>query len=229
MTKTLLVSATLWELEAFWDMRLSPSARASLTPILSDPLYMGHFTVDKTLDCCITGVGVASVLINLAACSLETYDWVLGVGFVGSYTEALAVGDVVQVSEDAFADYGLEEETGFVSLANTPFPSIMKGRMFCVASNKTTTFYPTVRSFTKSVATGNMTAPLGLVPQAYDVQVESMESAAFALLCSRRARTYTSLRVVSNYVRPGAAWDVALAKARLAQALVQVLGSVSKQ
>ena len=227
MTKTLLVSATLWELEAFWDMRLSPSARASLTPILSDPLYMGHFTVDKTLDCCITGVGVASVLVNLAASPLETYDWVLGVGFVGSYTEALAVGDVVQVSEDAFADYGLEEETGFVSLANTSFPSIMKGQVFCVASNKTTTFYPTVRGFTKSVA--NLSTPPGLVPQAYDVQVESMESAAFALLCSRRARAYTSLRVVSNYVRPGAEWDVALAKARLAQALVQVLGSVSKQ
>ncbi len=229
MTKTLLVSATLWELEVFWERYLSPDARVPLTPILSDPLYMGHFTVDETLDCCITGVGVASVLVNLAASPLETYDWVLGVGFVGSYTEALAVGDVVQVSEDAFADYGLEEETGFVSLANTPFPSIMKDRVFCSASNKMSLVYPIVRSFTKSVATGNLSTPLGLVPQAYDVQVESMESAAFALLCSRRARAYTSLRVVSNYVRPGAVWDVALAKARLAQALVQVLGSVSKQ
>jgi len=223
MTKTLLVSATLWELEAFWERYLSPSARAPLTPILSDPLYMGHFTVDKTLDCCITGVGVASVLINLAAAPLETYDWVLGVGFVGSYTEALAVGDVVQVSEDAFADYGLEEETGFVALANTPFPSVMRGQVFCIASSEMLLFYPIVRSFTKSVATGNMSTPPGLVPQAYDVQVESMESAAFALLCSRRARAYTSLRVVSNYVRPGAVWNIPLAKARLAQAIEQVV------
>lgn len=223
MTKTLLVSATLWELEAFWERYLSSDARVPLTPILSDPLYMGHFTVDKTLDCCITGVGVASVLINLAAAPLETYDWVLGVGFVGSYTEALAVGDVVQVCEDAFADYGLEEETGFVSLANTSFPSIMKEQVFCTASDKTLSLYPIVRSFTKSVATGNMSTPPGLVPQAYDVQVESMESAAFALLCSRRARAYTSLRVVSNYVRPGAAWDIPLAKARLAQAISEVV------
>ena len=122
MTKTLLVSATLWELEAFWEQYLSPDARTPLTPILSDPLYMGHFTVDKTLDCCITGVGVASVLINLAECPLETYDWVLGVGFVGSYTEALAVGDVVQVSEDAFADYGLEEENGLCFARKHPIP-----------------------------------------------------------------------------------------------------------
>ena len=56
MTKTLLVSATLWELEAFWERYLSSDARVPLTPILSDPLYMGHFTVDKTLDCCITFV-----------------------------------------------------------------------------------------------------------------------------------------------------------------------------
>lgn len=228
MAKTLLVSATLWELECFWRESvergsLSPDRYRALLPILSQPDFMGQFVIDEGLDCCITGVGVASVLVNLASCPLEHYDWVLGVGFVGSYTETLAMGEVVQVCEDSFADYGLEEKGGFISLANTPFPSIIKEKVFLVASNRKVENLRQVKSFTKSFPTGERKEVVGLDPEVYDAQVESMESAAFALLCSRRARAYTSLRVVSNYVRPDAPWEVPLAKSQLARAVTELL------
>lgn len=226
MSKKLIVCATLFELADFFEHYLTLSERETLAPILSNPRYTGLFNIREELDCCITGVGVPSCLINLTRLPLHSYSFVLGVGFVGSYRNLLQIGEVVQITEDAFADLGIVQDAQFVPLNATPFPVEGKeNEPFYVASNLFMANYRMCRAFTRNMPTGELTHVAGLDWQEAHVEVESMEGAAFAMVCEQSAQDYLSLRVVSNYVRPGAEaqWNAALAQKYLAAAMFEAL------
>lgn len=226
MSKNLIVCATLFELTSFFEQNLTPSERNVLAPILHSPRYTGVFNIRGELDCCITGVGVPSCLINLTRLPLHSYDFVLGVGFVGSYRNRLQIGEVIQITEDAFADLGMVQEGAFVPLNATTFPVEGKeNEPFYTASNLFMENYRMCRAFTRNMPTGELSNVVGLDWLDAHVEVESMEGAAFAMTCGLYAQDYLSLRVVSNYVRPRAEsqWNAELAQEHLASAMCEAL------
>ena len=226
MAKQLIVSATLFEIRAFLETYCTAPEREALTPILQQPHYTGLFNICERLDGCITGVGAPSCLYHLSRLPLKNYELVLGVGFVGSYCTALSVGEVVQITEDAFADLGIINQERFLPLCDTNFPiAVNADQPFYIASNFFVEDYRRCRAFTFNTPTGDLANPVGLKWQDWNVEVESMEGAAFAMVCQKLTTDYLSLRVVSNYVSPrhAAQWNPPLAQQHLAIAMVEVL------
>ncbi|MGP1363358.1 MAG: phosphorylase family protein [Bacteroides sp.] len=223
----LIVSATLGELTQFLEQYLSVGEKERLKDLLSNPKFMGFMNLRPRVDCCITGVGVASVCMQMAQLPLKGYSFVLGVGFVGSYAEEFAIGQVVQITEDKLADYGLWKAGKFRSLTEINLPTVLGGDgSFVQASTFFLANYPCVRALTFSYPTGDVLCKRERLDKYKEGMVESMESAAFSLVCSNlQIKEYLSLRVVSNYVRrrEQAQWNVPLAQANLAEAILEVL------
>lgn len=227
--KLLLVSATVTELEAYCEQYLVEPLKINGQPVLDKKGYIGLLNISNDVDLCFTGVGVVSALTMLLPLPLASYDWVVGVGFVGAYDRALAVGDVVLVAEDAFADYGIFRGGAFCHLNATDSPTLKESSSpFYRASSAILSGYRAVRAHTRAMPTGDCSRVEGLDWKATQAAVESMESAAFAWVCSRFANRYLSLRVVSNYVAPRevAQWNSPLAQMRLAEALNDVLKTI---
>ena len=225
-SKTLILCATLFELTAFWEYALTDTERQRLASVFQRRNYRGLFNIRANLDCCITGVGVPATLLHLARLHIRDYDFVLSVGFGGSYSPRLQIGEVVQITEDAFADLGVMDKGQFVPLNATPFfGDTGKQQPFYTASNLFVPNYRQCRALTRNMPTGELSNLAGLDWKKEQVDIESMEGAAVALECELYAKEFLTLRVVSNYVRPAqeAQWNSELAKANLAVAILDVL------
>ncbi|KQM09370.1 MAG: hypothetical protein AL399_01965 [Candidatus [Bacteroides] periocalifornicus] len=96
----LLVAATQSELEglpARWDSDL-PNGIG---------LHRGALGVGLAADVLITGVGAASCAALLALASHQGYELLVNVGFAGAIGQGIPVGELVLITHDRFADYGI--------------------------------------------------------------------------------------------------------------------------
>src|SRR5688572_32333701 len=99
--KILLVSATKPEIAPF----LEKNGLDTRGSVFSSHSYKGH-----SLDILITGVGAVQTAYFLGRHLKPGYDLALNAGICGSFGRNLKLGDVVQVSEDYFADLGAEDD-----------------------------------------------------------------------------------------------------------------------
>lgn len=218
MMPVLLVSATLEEVSGY----------ARLAEICSGERRVGFWAVDEALHLLITGVGAASCALAMGQFAGCGYRLIVGVGFVGSYSPELAVGEVVVVSEDAFADYGVWRGDRLISIESAGFYqyTLSDASPFWRATTckcEQAAGYRQVRGVTVAQPTCGEEGWRRLL-SLEGVEVESMEGAAFALSCRSLRIPALSLRVVSNFAAAvDAAWNIPLAQARLGEALAGVL------
>src|SRR3954462_9243473 len=63
---------------------------------------------------CITGVGMLATAYELTkVLSTESWDYVLGAGIAGSFSQSLQLGDCVIVESEQVADFGAEDGEQF--------------------------------------------------------------------------------------------------------------------
>lgn len=152
---------------------------------------------DPTETLLATGVGIPATLACLWDLpSVPTS--VLHVGIAGAYPDTgLAIGDVVVVRTDCFADLGMElpETPHFLPLAKSPFanrtalkyewivPDLPDARVVDAG---------TVSSCTGTIVTGTARR------DAHGIQIESMEGAAVAMAVERWQVPSVQVRAISN-------------------------------
>ena len=226
MGRALLVTATALEVEHYLQVR---GMRADAG--------VGLHRIADGIDLLVTGVGAASCAYHLARC-VRDYSLVIHAGFVGAYSSELAVGDLVVMESDAFANYGVWRSGEWQSLRVAGFAQAVEPGPEGFAATNIPSPQPW-QTFRRVRATtvetpGCVNHPVDRIGQTSPA-VEGMEGAAFAMVCqaaelergnarSGSCFSYISLGVVSNYVGDGqtAQWNVPLAKARLAEALLAV-------
>jgi futalosine hydrolase len=214
----------------------------SATPFEIDPLkkYLdnqfipfGNYRYQKgalTVSLLITGVG-----LPLAAYSLgrlfgqKRYDLAINAGVAGAFDRDLKTGEVVQVVTERFGDLGVEEadgrftdihQLGLIEADQAPFTG---GRLVNEASLKFD-FLPKVHGLSVNKVHG-FPESITQIREKYDVQVESMEGAAFFYACLQEHIPFLELRAISNYVeaRNRENWDVWLAIQQLNEVLSQIV------
>jgi len=220
--RILLVAATQSELEELptsWDRDLRNGIG----------LHHGALSVGMDADVLITGVGAASCAAQLALAGHQGYELLINAGFAGAIGRRTPVGELVLITYDRFADYGIPRadsqlvplhEAGFQQAAtpNTDgayvatSPQVaLRGFTMCQGI---TVSHPTQGDYS------------WCLPLPTDIPlVESMEGAAFALVASLLGIPRISLRVVSNYADPNPEWDVPLAKRELAVGVQRVISA----
>ncbi len=193
----------------------------------------GFVKGDHKIDTLVTGVGSVSTSWSLSKWFSvnEKPQLAVNIGIAGSFRKDIATGAVLVTVSDCFADAGIESGRGFLTLAEAGledpgrFP-FRDGRIICdnrfveLASEK----FKKVKAVTVNTASGTEETIARLVSK-YDPDIETMEGATFAYICSCEKVDYLVLRSVSNLIAPRKEqkWDIPLALSSLTRALEEFL------
>jgi len=183
-----------------------------------------------TIEFLITGVGMVATAFAMGKHLADNdYELVINLGIAGSFDRNIALGEVVQVKEDTFAELGAEDGNKFLTIDQLGFGqstyvdgSVNSGSFFGASNIKQ------VKAITVNSVHGDEVS-IKNVTERLSPQLESMEGAAFFYACEATAKVGIQIRAVSNYVekRNRDNWQIGLAIKNLntfAINLLQVVG-----
>ncbi len=181
------------------------------------------------IDFLITGVGMVATAYFIGKQINTTYDLAINAGICGSFNHNLDIGNVINVIEDCFSELGAEDGENFLSLQELNLGGVttIVNSNFRFA-NAIIQVVPKVNGITVNTVHGNDTSIEKTVQKFHPI-VESMEGAAFMMVCEQEAIQYIQLRAVSNYVerRNKETWDIPLAIKNLNSKLIEILDSLT--
>jgi futalosine hydrolase len=161
----------------------------------------------------ITGAGMVPTAFALARhLPRNVYHLVINLGIAGSFDRGIALGEVVEITEDTFAELGAEDGKKFISIEKLGFgASIFKPTSNISHFTKNVTL-PKARGITVNTVHGNDDSIANILER-LNPQLESMEGAAFFYACHELKVPCLQIRAVSNYVekRNRDNWQIGLA------------------
>jgi futalosine hydrolase len=200
---------------------------AEVSPLISEfGISISEFPEDSknqdgqllTANCYLltTGVGMVATAFALSKhLTVNTYDLVVNLGIAGSFDRDIALGEVLEITEDIIAELGAEDDDQFIPIDELGFG---KGVFFPTTEisnlyNLFNTFnLKKARAITVNTVHGNE-ASIVKVAERLSPQLESMEGAAFFYVCQQMNVPCLQIRAVSNYVekRNRDNWKIGLA------------------
>jgi futalosine hydrolase len=158
----------------------------------------------------VTGVGMVATAYALGRrLATNQYDLVINLGIAGSFDRTIALGEVVEVTEDRFSELGAEDDEAFLTIEQLGFGE----SIFSSTYDLPAAFgIRKVSAVTVNTVHGNE-ANIRKLTSRINPQLESMEGAAFFYTCKQAGMPGIQIRAVSNYVerRNRDAWQIGLA------------------
>jgi futalosine hydrolase len=200
------------------NILLVAATQVEIQPLLT------HFTNEKPFDVLITGVGMVATAFALGQqLAQKKYDLAINLGIAGSFDRRINLGEVVEVTEDIFAELGAEDDDQFLTIAQMGFgestfsATYQLDAMLLLPIKK-------VRSITVNTVHGEEKSIQKIVER-LNPQLESMEGAAFFYACKRSMVPALQIRSVSNYVekRNRENWKIGLAVNNLNNFAIELL------
>jgi futalosine hydrolase len=192
---------------------------------LSSCLYSGYIQ-GKPVEILISGIGAVATTFRLTQTLMRRpYSRVISIGIAGSYAPDVPVGDVVQITEDRFADLGIDDNGSFLSLREAGITVSCDDDADGLMTNPSPALspHPVVRGITVQTASGRREQIDQLVDR-FHPQVETMENAAFFYVCRMMQVPFASFRAISNRVeaRNRASWRITEAVESVNEALASL-------
>lgn len=176
----------------------------------------------------ITGVGMVATAFSMG-CVLakDTFDFALNAGIAGCFDEKLALGEVVQVTEDHFSELGAMDGPSFLSIDRLGLGAAVVSPQ---RSEALDTLFPSerkIKGITVNCVHGSEEEILS-VKERLSPDIETMEGAAFFYACNRVNLPSVQLRSVSNYVerRDKSKWNIPLAIETLNERLIKLYTTI---
>ena len=223
--KLLIVSATPFEIAPLKEW-LAESFE-STTPDL--------YTKGKlSIQLLITGVGMMHTTYALTKyLATSKPDLAINAGIAGAFKRQLKLGEVVNVITERLSDVGIEEanghftgihELGLIDPDQAPF---QKG-LLLNPQQEHASFLPCVHGLSVNTVHGFNANILKIKQQHPDVEIESMEGAAFFYTCLMEKVPFLQIRAISNYVesRNRENWRIELAIDQLGNVLKGMVGAL---
>ncbi len=206
MKKILIVAATSFEIQPFLDFLQKEMA------IRKNPIFANY-----AFDVLITGVGMVNTALKVSkTLALKEFDFAINAGIGGLFPEkvpvsratpvyAFAKGTVVEVVTERYGDLGVEEATGaftdmfelgFIKNNEEPFS---EGKLQN-AKPLRLPFLPMTHGLTVQKVHGFPLSIHGILQKYNEVQIESMEGAAFFQACLTEGVAFAEIRAISNFV-----------------------------
>ncbi len=195
-------------------------------PTQSEINYDTHNSLRQkfNFDLIILGIGIVnSTYVLTKYLQTNNVDFVIHGGIAGSFKPDLKIGSVVEVVEDIFADFGVNENDKIIHASDI----FHEQRWF-----KNTLFnkinLPQVKGITVNSITANYNTKL-LYENLYNADVETMENAAVFFVCQKFQVPFLAVRSISNFVgdRNKQNWNVELAVENLWLILKQIIGNIN--
>ncbi|MEM6697920.1 MAG: futalosine hydrolase [Bacteroidota bacterium] len=179
----------------------------------------------------VTGVGQMLTAFALGSIlSTQSFDLLLNAGVAGAFDRSLKLGAVVNVVSERLGDLGAEDhdgsfidvhELGLIEGNTSPFENGISPNPTVMQFD----FLPNVKALTINKVHGSHQSVAAIQKKYPDVQVESMEGAAFFYAALMADIPFLQIRAISNYVeaRNREAWELGLAIEKLNQVLVEMI------
>ncbi|MBK8700407.1 MAG: futalosine hydrolase [Saprospiraceae bacterium] len=181
----------------------------------------------------VTGIGAVNMAIAMSRFShMKDIDVAINAGVAGTFDNDLALGSLVEVHKDRFADLGVEEadcsftdvyEMQLCGADDFPF----KGGWLINDKAPLSFSLPQKTGLTVNKVHGSQSS-IDRVQQKYHADVESMEGAAFLYTCKLMDVKCHQLRALSNRVEPRnrANWQLDKAISNLNAFLIETLSAL---
>jgi len=179
--KTLVVAATKAELSFFYQHFNLPE---------------GDFVESKNFDLLITGVGMVATAFALGRHLSHKYTLVVNFGIAGCFDRNIALGTVLNITEDTFAELGAENGDDFLTITDLGF-----GDNHYTARSQHKVDLPQAKGITMNCVTGSEKSIKNLIKR-LNPTTESMEGAAVFYACKQLHIECLQIRSISNYVEP---------------------------
>jgi futalosine hydrolase len=199
------------------------SATAEETVLLRDKLAL--HPVPATVDFLVTGIGMVATTYSLTRLlQHHNYDLAVAIGVAGAIDHALPIGEVVQVSEDAIYNFGVEDGPEVKTFAAIGLTGDADIRPLYPFSSVVVDKLRAVKAVSVNTGHGNETS-ISLLRERTDAVIENMEGAAFFFVCNQEQVCCLQLRAISNRVerRNRAAWDLPKALQQLSDVTYSLL------
>lgn len=182
-------------------------------------LSSNSFIETEKFDILITGVGMVATAFALGQKLGSKHNLVLNVGIAGSFNKDIELGEVVNITQDTFAELGAEDHENFITL-----PQLGLGENKFPSSANTELTLRKVKGITVNKVHGNAQR-IEKTIALYHPQTESMEGAAVFYACSKLNILALQVRCISNYVEPRnrESWQIDLAVKNLNDWLMEFL------
>lgn len=203
------------------NILLVAATQVEIQPLLT------HFGEEKLFDILITGVGMVATAFALGQHFHEKkYDLAINLGIAGSFDRNIALGEVVEVTEDILAELGAEDDYQFLTIEELGFgesaffASYKLSEMLLLPPKK-------LRSITVNTVHGKEKS-IQKITERLQPQLESMEGAAFFYACKQSSIPSLQIRSVSNYVekRNRENWKIGLAVKNLNEFAIELIGKL---
>ena len=174
--------------------------------IAATALEIEPFTAaNSQVDVLITAVGVPSTMYHLQKRIQQVdYDCIIQAGIAGTFNHEIALGKVVLVQQDCFADLGIEEKEIYNPIFNTGFAGkdefpFLNG--WLVNSNETLlqSDLPKVKALTVNKVSDSVLQKQQFL-STFNADIESMEGAALHYVCLQEKIPFLQIRAISNQV-----------------------------
>lgn len=166
----------------------------------------------QDLELLITGIGMTAMAFALGRhLAANQYDLVINLGIAGSFDCSFALGDVVEVTEDTFAELGAEDGEEFISIEKLGLGTNTY-KSSATISEFSNLNLKQANAITVNTVSGNEVS-IEKITARLKPQLESMEGAAFFYACREMNLPCLQIRAVSNYVekRNRDNWKIGLA------------------
>jgi len=206
--KILIVAATKAELTFFYQHFNLPD---------------GYFVESKNFDLLITGVGMVATAFALGKHLSSKYSLVVNLGIAGSFDRDLALGTVLNITEDTFAELGAENGDEFLSISDLGF-----GENYYTSKTQKSIALPIAKGITVNCVTGSEKSIKNLIKR-LNPATESMEGAAVFYACKQLNIDCLQIRSISNYVEPRNKdnWKIGLAIKNLNDWAIAFVGEMN--
>lgn len=216
----LIVSATHFEVKPLLDhLEINGPVKGMNTD--------GRSSGNNSVDVLVTGIGMVNTAFMMGRYGGQPYDLVINAGVCGAFNYELALGQLVNVTEDILSEMGAEDGEAFLTYNSMGLP----GKHIFHASSAQMSFQiealPKVKGITVNTVHGREKS-IQRVKQIYAPDVESMEGAAFFAACEGQTKHYIQLRAISNYVekRDKSKWQMPLAIKNLNDFLIELINNL---
>ncbi|MGN8058808.1 futalosine hydrolase [Pedobacter sp. 22163] len=206
--KTLVVAATKAELTFFYQHFNLPD---------------GDFVESKNFDLLITGVGMVATAFALGKHLSSKYSLVVNFGIAGSFDRNIALGTVLNITEDTFAELGAENGDEFLTISDLGF-----GENYYTSKTSRSVRLPVAKGITMNCVTGSEKSIKNLIKR-LNPTTESMEGAAVFYASKQLNIDCLQIRSISNYVEPRNKdnWKIGLAIKNLNDWAIAFVGEMN--
>lgn len=149
-------------------------------------------------DLLITGIGIPATIFSMfTAANLGIYDLIINAGIAGSFNKDIMIGNVANIISDSFADVLISDNNVGIPVFETKFNENFKnlinnGRIY------NTSDYPAAFKTILQASGISVNIPERINASKFDI--ETMEGAAFMLVCKHFKKNFIQLRGISNLI-----------------------------